>query len=169
MPRSSSSSLQLVTFWLKRVIASEAKQSMLPRILYDGLLRFARNDEHRSLILIRRARNPEPRSVRCPRSFAVPAAGPQTLLHVLRSRRDHAHRLLVAGDRDSDLAGMQVQGRFAEARAVAVDIVTDDRPARGRRMHPKLMGAAGDRLHRKPSEVLREDLATSQHFPVGDG
>ena len=65
----------------------------------------------------------------------------------------------------TDLAGMQMQPRFAEARAVAVDIVADDRPARRGRMHPQLMGAAGHRLHRKPGKAI----AAAQHFPVGDG
>ena len=44
-----------------------------------------------------------------------------------------------------------MQARFAEARAISVDIVADNRPAHGGGVHAQLMGAAGDRLERKPS------------------
>ena len=64
------------------------------------------------------------------RSLPVPPARPEPLPHMLRRRRHHAHRLLVLRNRNHDLAGMQMQDRLAEARAVAVDVVADDRPAR---------------------------------------
>src|SRR5438046_10362357 len=60
---------------------------------------------------------------------------------------------------------MQMQDRLAEARAVAVDVVADARPARGCRVHAQLMSAAGDRLQRKPGEAV----AAAADFPVGDG
>jgi len=47
---------------------------------------------------------------------------------------------------------MQMQPWLAESRAGAVDIVTDDRPALRGAVNAQLMGAAGDRLEREPSE-----------------
>src|SRR5712675_964382 len=55
--------------------------------------------------------------------FSVPAARPQPLVHVLRRGGHHVHGLLIPGDRNPDFAGMQMQLRLAEARAVAVDVV----------------------------------------------
>src|SRR5438552_17268722 len=60
---------------------------------------------------------------------------------------------------------MQMQARLAEARSVAVDVVADDRPARSRRVHAQLMGAAGDRFQVEPGEAV----AAAAHFPVCDG
>src|SRR5882757_4612254 len=82
----------------------------------------------------------------------VPPARSQPLPHMLRRWRHHAHRVLVLRNRNPDLAGVQMQDRLTEARAVTVNVVADDRPARRRRMHPQLMGAAGDRLEREPGE-----------------
>ena len=59
----------------------------------------------------------------------VPATHAQPLVQMCRRRRHHADRLLVLRDRDHDLAGMQMQDRFAESGPVAVDVVADDRPA----------------------------------------
>src|SRR4051795_6298110 len=98
-------------------------------------------------------------------SLPVPPARPEPLPHMLRRRRHYAHRLLVLRNRNHDLAGMQMQDRLAEARAVAVDIVADNRPARRRRMHAQLMGAAGYRLQREPTQAV----AAAAHFPGGDG
>ena len=64
-------------------------------------------------------------------SLPVPPARPEPLPHMLRRRRHHAHRLLVLRNRNHDLAGMQMQDRLAEARAVAINVVADDRPAHG--------------------------------------
>src|SRR4051794_17809870 len=61
----------------------------------------------------------------------VPPTLSQPLAHMLRRRCCHAHRLLVLRNRNHDLAGMQMQDRLAEARAVAINVVADDRPARG--------------------------------------
>src|SRR5579864_1220184 len=73
------------------------------------------------------------------RSFPVPAAGPEPLMHVRRGGRRDADRLLVLRDRNCDFARMQMQPRLAEPRSVAVDVVAHDRPALGRRMHAELM------------------------------
>src|ERR1700737_3892911 len=87
-------------------------------------------------------------------SFPIPSAGPQPLLQMRRRRRHHAHRVLVPGNRDHDLAGMQMQARPTEARSVAVDIFADNRPAHGGCVNPQLMGAAGDRFEREPGERM---------------
>src|SRR6185437_7098596 len=99
------------------------------------------------------------------KSLPVPSALAQPLVHMLRRRRHHVHRLLVPRNRNPDLAGMQMQDRFAESRAIAVDVVADDRPARRRRVHAQLMGAAGDRFQRQPTEAV----AASADLPVCDG
>src|SRR2546430_10001794 len=48
---------------------------------------------------------------------------------LFRSRRHHAHGLLVPRDRNPDLARMQMQARFAKTWPVAIDVVAEDRPA----------------------------------------
>src|ERR1700741_4291061 len=57
---------------------------------------------------------------------------------------------------------MQMQPRLAEARAVAVDIVADDRPPLGCGMHAQLVGTAGNGFHGKPSEAV----TPAKHLPV---
>src|ERR1700722_18640025 len=84
---------------------------------------------------------------------------------MFRHRRGDANRLLVLRNRNSDLAGMQMKTRLAEARPITVNIIADDRPALGCRMHPQLMGAAGDGLKCKPAEAV----GATHDFPVGDG
>src|SRR5581483_5381335 len=81
--------------------------------------------------------------------FPLPAAGAELLVHMRGRRRDDADRLLVPGDRHHDLAGMQMQLRLAEARAVAVNVIAEDRPTGRGRMHPQLMGPPRDRFHRE--------------------
>src|SRR5258707_13985686 len=81
-----------------------------------------------------------------------------------RCRRYHAHRVLIPGNRDHDLAGMQMQLRLAETRTVAVDVIADDRPAHRGGVHAQLVGAAGDWFEREPANAL----AAAQHLPVGD-
>src|SRR5262245_55452989 len=76
-------------------------------------------------------------------SFPVPSAHTEPFLHMFRRRRRNTHRFLVPGNRNSDFTRMQMQDRFAEARAVTVDVVADNGPALARCMHPQLMGAAG--------------------------
>src|SRR5215472_15792342 len=85
-------------------------------------------------------------------------------MRVVRSRRGYSHRFLTFRDRNYDFAGMQVQARFAEARTIAVNIVADDRPALGGRVHTQLMGAAGERFHRKPAHAV----AAAEHLPFCD-
>src|SRR5258707_9341502 len=80
----------------------------------------------------------------------IPPARCQPLVHMRRRRRDDARRILVPGDRDHELARMQVEARFAETRTVTINIVADNRPAHGRTMNAQLMGPAGDRLKRQP-------------------
>src|SRR3954466_13103341 len=61
--------------------------------------------------------------------FPIPPAGAELVVHVGRGRGDDADRLLVSGDRHHDLAGMQMQLRLPEARAVAVNVIAEDRPS----------------------------------------
>src|SRR4051794_36036569 len=75
--------------------------------------------------------------------LSVPPAGAEPLAHVGWGWRHHADRLLVAGDRHHDFAGMQVQLRLAEARSVAVNVITEDRPAGRGRVHLQLMSPSG--------------------------
>src|SRR5260221_2129430 len=95
----------------------------------------------------------------------IPAACPEPFLQMWWRWRHHADRVLVLRNRDHDLARMQMQARLAEARAVAVNIIADNRPAHRYGMHPQLMGPARHRLQRQPSETL----AAPEHSPVGDG
>src|ERR1700722_12641062 len=81
-----------------------------------------------------------------------------------RRRRDYAHRVLVPRNRDHDLAGMQMQARSAEARSISINIVADDRPSHRRRLHAQLMGAAGNRFQREPTEAT----VAAQYLPVRD-
>src|SRR4051795_9534757 len=81
-----------------------------------------------------------------------------------RSGRHRLHGVLVPGDRDHDLTGMQMQPGFAETRTVAVNVVADNGPAHRRGVYAQLMGAAGDRFEREP----RQALAAAQHLPVGE-
>src|ERR1700722_8419284 len=81
-----------------------------------------------------------------------------------RRRCGHPHRVLVSGNRDHDLARMQMQARLAETRTVAVDIVADDRPAHRSGVNTQLMGAPGDGFEREPGEAV----AATPYFPVGD-
>src|SRR6185312_10546245 len=97
--------------------------------------------------------------------FPIPAALLQPLPHMLWRRRCHAHRFLVLGNRNHDLAGMQMQDRLAKTRSVAVNIAADDRPAHGGRVDAQLMGAASHRLECEPTKTI----AAAAHFPVGDG
>ena len=48
---------------------------------------------------------------------------------------------------------MQVQSRLAEAGAISINIITDDRPAHFGTVNAQLMGAAGDRFERQPGEI----------------
>src|SRR2546430_12551873 len=80
---------------------------------------------------------------------------------LFRSRRHHAHGLLVPRNRNPDLARMQMQARFAKTWPVAIDVVAEDRPAHCGGMHAQLMGAAGDRFHRDP----RQSVAAAKHLP----
>src|SRR5258708_27484093 len=98
-------------------------------------------------------------------SLPVPAARPQPFMHMFRRGRHDVYRGLVPGNRNPDLARMQVQGRLAEAGTVAVDVVADDRPAHRGGVHAQLVGAAGDGFHGKPGKAL----ATPQDLPMGDG
>src|SRR5437764_2185374 len=77
--------------------------------------------------------------------------------------RHYPYRLLVLRNRNHDLAGMQMQPRFAEARAVTVNVIAHDGPAHRGGVDAQLMGAAGDGLQCEPCE----SIATSQHLPVG--
>src|SRR3954447_13709853 len=80
-----------------------------------------------------------------------------------RRWRHYPYRLLVLRNRNHDLAGMQMQPRFAEARAVTVNVVANDGPAHRGGVDAQLMGAAGDRLHLEPGE----SIAASQYLPIG--
>ena len=97
-------------------------------------------------------------------SLPTPSAGPQPLVQMCRRRRCDAHRVLVSGDRDHDLASMKMQARLTETRAVAINVVANDRPAHRSRVNAQLMGAAGDGFERKPGEPI----AATPYFPVGD-
>src|SRR5580692_12581932 len=57
-----------------------------------------------------------------------------------------------------------MQGRLAETRAVAINIVADNRPAHRSGVNAQLMGAAGDGLEREPGEAV----AATTHLPVGN-
>ena len=72
-------------------------------------------------------------------------------------RRDRADRCAVLVERNDDFAGVQMQDRPAGARRVAVDRVTDNRPAHFGAMHAQLMRPAGDRFEGEP----RSNLLTS--------
>src|ERR1700731_2814446 len=93
-----------------------------------------------------------------------PSAGPQPLVQMCRRRRCDAHRVLVSGDRDHDLASMKMQARLTETRAVAINVVANDRPAPRSRVHAQLMGAASDGFEREPGEAI----AATFYFPGGD-
>src|SRR5436190_22469851 len=80
-----------------------------------------------------------------------------------RRWRHYPYRLLVLRNGNHDLAGMQMQTRFAEARSIAVNVVANDGPAHRGGVDAQLMGAAGDRLQCEPGE----SIATSQHLPIG--
>src|SRR5579871_1588876 len=71
----------------------------------------------------------------------------------------------VAVDRHHELAGMQMQRRSARARRMAVDRVAYHRPPHRGAMHAQLVGSAGQRLEREPSETGR----APQHRPGGRG
>src|SRR4029453_19408435 len=94
----------------------------------------------------------------------IPPASFEPLARVRRCRRDDAYRVLVPGNRNHELARMQMQAWFPETRAVAVDVVADNRPVHGCTMNAQLMGPAGDRLKREPGNAV----AASQHLPVCD-
>src|SRR5450755_4130654 len=85
--------------------------------------------------------------------FPIPSAGPQPLLKMRRRGRHGANRVLVSGNRNHDLAGMQMQARLAEARSISIDIVADNRPAHRGCVNPQLMGAAGHWFQREPGEL----------------
>src|SRR6266851_9553078 len=88
-----------------------------------------------------------------PLLFPIPAARPEPLAQMLRRGRTHPHRVLVFRNRNHDLARMQVQSRLAEARAISINIVANNRPAHFGTVNAQLMGAAGDRFEREPGEI----------------
>src|ERR1051326_8690961 len=86
-------------------------------------------------------------------------------MHMLRRWCDGAHRLLVFRNRHADFVRMQVQPGLAKARAVAIDIIADDRPALSGPMAAHLRGAAGHRFHGEPGEAI----AAAEHLPIRHG
>src|SRR6201996_1173426 len=58
---------------------------------------------------------------------------------------------------------MKMQARLSETWTVAVDIVSDNRPASGCCLNAQLMSAPGDGFEREPCQTI----AASHHFPVG--
>src|SRR3984893_2962429 len=87
-------------------------------------------------------------------SLPIPTARFEPLMQMHRRRCGHADRIFVLRNRDHQFARMQMQPRFAETGAVAVDIIADNRPAHRGSMHPQLMRPPGDRLQRQPGETL---------------
>jgi hypothetical protein len=67
-------------------------------------------------------------------------------MHMRRHWRRDPYWFAVLGDRHDHFARVQVQNRSADARRLAVDCVTYDRPAHGGAVHAQLMGAPGQRL-----------------------
>src|SRR5215471_10776142 len=72
---------------------------------------------------------------------------------MVRHRRGDAHRRLVFGDRNRDVARMELLLRPAKARRRPVDVVTDNRPTALSAVDSKLMGSAGHWCKRKPSKL----------------
>src|SRR5262249_56227436 len=72
-----------------------------------------------------------------------------------------------------DLACVQIEAGDVRPRGAAIDAVADDGPSHGSAMHAQLMGAAGERLERKPSEVMAfvagggRTSRASHHLPRG--
>src|ERR1700722_4036943 len=71
-----------------------------------------------------------------------------------RRRRGDPNPRAVLVERHDNFAGMQLQSDAAAARRRAVDRIAEDRPAHFRAMHAKLMGAAGQRFKREPTQFF---------------
>src|SRR5262249_57534871 len=66
---------------------------------------------------------------------------------------------------NAGVGGVEMQAWLGEPWTVAVNVVTDDRPALACRMHAQLMSAAGEGFHRQPGEAV----TAAEHLPVCDG
>src|SRR5262245_65513284 len=68
---------------------------------------------------------------------------------------------------------MQIEAGYVRARGASIDAVADDRPSLGSAMHAQLMGATGERLERKPGDVMAFVVAAGRqsrpphHLPRG--
>ena len=99
--------------------------------------------------------------------LALPSAGAQPLLHLQRHRGADGDGRAIFIERHDDLARMQVQARASGTRRASIDAVSDDGPSHHGAMDAQLMGAAGVRFERKPSDILRSEVFQSapQHAP----